>query len=67
MIPIRTTNGAAFQCEVDPARAAYANLNFLPDADDSILFHVSLRLTGDLVVINRKDASGWQPEQHRPV
>ncbi|RGP38498.1 glycosyltransferase family 2 protein [Pseudotabrizicola alkalilacus] len=67
MIPFRTANGAAFHCQVDPAWTYYANLNFYTDTPDHIPFHLSLRLSDGLAVVNRKDRAGWHREEHHAV
>ncbi|MFN4154802.1 MAG: glycosyltransferase family 2 protein [Paracoccaceae bacterium] len=67
MIPFRTANGAAFQCQVDPAWTFYANLNFHAADTGHIPFHLSLRLTQGIAVINRKDHAGWHREEHVAV
>jgi hypothetical protein len=70
MIPFRTENGAAFRCKVDPSWTTFANLNFYAERSeagyDRIPFHVSLRLTDGLIVVNHKGASGWHREEHIP-
>ena len=66
MIPFRTRNGAAFRCQVDPSWTTYANLNFYAAQADTIPFHVSLRLTDGVVVINHKDRIGWHREEQFP-
>ncbi len=64
MIPFRTENGAVFRCRIEPAWTTYANLNFHSDDDTQIPFHVSLRLTEGIVVVNHKDRKGWKQEVH---
>ncbi len=67
MIPFRTANGAVFHCQVDPAWTFYANLNFCVAQPDHIAFHLSLRLTEGVAVVNHKDHAGWHREERLPL
>lgn len=63
MLPFDTSRAASLACRVDFTQAAYANINFLDQDCARILFHLSLRRDGNLLVINRRDPEGWRRER----
>lgn len=65
MQKFRSTDGATFDYDLDFAEFDYANISFFDAEHKDILFHLSLRRTAGLAVINTRRTGQWQAERRR--